>query len=100
MGMAYQEALQVLGKPSPLRFSRQSPLTVILVIGVNGSGKTTSIAKMAYRLNKDGHKVMLAAGDTFRAAAIDQLEEWGRRVDVPVISQRPGSDAGAVVYDG
>lgn len=94
-----EELVELLGKPSPLRFSRQSPLTVLLVIGVNGSGKTTSIAKMAYRLTNEGHKVLLAAGDTFRAAAIDQLNEWGGRVNVPVISQNPGSDPGAVVYD-
>src|SRR5436190_1608154 len=99
MGMAYQEALQVLGKPSPLRFAKQSPLTVILVIGVNGSGKTTSIAKIAHLLKNEGHSVILAAGDTFRAAAIDQLKVWGERVGVPVISQNPGSDPGAVVYD-
>ncbi len=94
-----EELAGLLGKSSPLRFSKQSPLTVILVIGVNGSGKTTSIAKMAYRLSREGHKVILAAGDTFRAAAIDQLEEWARRIEVPVIRQNPGSDAGAVVYD-
>lgn len=94
-----EELVKLLGKPSPLRFSKQSPLTVILVIGVNGSGKTTSIAKMAYRLTHEGHKVILAAADTFRAAAIDQLKEWGLRVDVPVISQNPNSDPGAVVYD-
>lgn len=94
-----EELSTLLGAPSSLRFSKQSPLTVILVIGVNGSGKTTSIAKMAYRLTGEGHKVMLAAGDTFRAAAIDQLQEWGRRIDVPVIAQNPNSDPGAVVYD-
>jgi len=94
-----EEMTSLLGKPSPLRFSKQSPLTVILVIGVNGSGKTTSIAKMAYRLSREGRKVLLAAGDTFRAAAIDQLEEWGRRIEIPVIRQNLGSDAGAVVYD-
>lgn len=94
-----EELTKLLGKPSPLRFSKQSPLTVILVIGVNGTGKTTSIAKMAYILTKQGHKVMLAAADTFRAAAIDQLQEWGNRVGVPVISQSQGSDPGAVVYD-
>lgn len=93
------EMAKLLGSPAPLRFSKQSPLTVILVIGVNGSGKTTSIAKMAHQLSREGHKVILAAGDTFRAAAIDQLEEWGRRIEVPVIRQNPGSDAGAVVYD-
>jgi fused signal recognition particle receptor len=86
-------------KPSSIRYSQKSPLTVILIIGVNGSGKTTSIAKMAYRFTKEGHRVMLAAADTFRAAAIDQLQEWGRRIDVPVISQNPGSDPGAVVFD-
>ncbi|MBV9689011.1 MAG: signal recognition particle-docking protein FtsY [Ktedonobacteraceae bacterium] len=94
-----EELVTLLGKPSPLRFSKQSPLTVILIIGVNGSGKTTSIAKLAYRLTREGRRVMLAAADTFRAAAIDQLKEWGNRVDVPVISQNPGSDPAAVVYD-
>ena len=103
-GAQVQKALReelslLLGKPSPIRFSQQSPLTVILVIGVNGSGKTTSIAKMAARFSHEGHKVLLAAADTFRAAAIDQLQEWGRRIDVDVISQNPGSDPGAVVYD-
>ncbi|MDQ6659686.1 MAG: signal recognition particle-docking protein FtsY [Chloroflexota bacterium] len=94
-----EELVKLLGKPSPLHFSQQSPLTVILVIGVNGSGKTTSIAKLAYRLTHEGHKVVLAAADTFRAAAIDQLKVWGERVEVPVISQNPNSDPGAVVYD-
>ena len=94
-----EELVKLLGKPAPLHFSKQSPLTVILIIGVNGSGKTTSIAKMAYRLTREGHKVILAAADTFRAAAIDQLKVWGERVNVPVISQNPGSDPGAVVYD-
>ncbi len=94
-----EELVALLGKPSPLHFAKQSPVTVILVIGVNGSGKTTSIAKIAYRLKKEGYSVILAAADTFRAAAIDQLKVWGDRVGVPVISQNPGSDPGAVVYD-
>jgi fused signal recognition particle receptor len=94
-----EELVVLLGKPSPLRFAKQSPLTVILIIGVNGSGKTTSIAKLAYRLSKEGHRVILAAADTVRAAAIDQLKVWGERIGVPVISQNPGSDPGAVVYD-
>ena len=94
-----EELVALLGKSAPLHFAKQSPITVILVIGVNGSGKTTSIAKMAYRLKKEGHTVILAAADTFRAAAIDQLKVWGDRVGVPVISQNPGSDPGAVVYD-
>ncbi len=75
-------------------------LSIILVVGVNGSGKTTSIAKLAHRLkNLSNRKVMIAAGDTFRAAAIEQLQTWGERVDVPVVANRPGSDPGAVVYD-
>lgn len=94
-----EEMAILLGKASPLHFAKQSPLTVVLVIGVNGSGKTTSIGKMARRLTDEGHKVILAAADTFRAAAIDQLKVWGERVGVPVISQGPGSDPGAVVYD-
>ncbi len=94
-----EELAALLGKPSPLRFAKQSPLTVFLIIGVNGSGKTTSIAKLSYSLTQQGRKVILAAADTFRAGAIEQLQEWGRRLDVPVISQNPGSDPGAVVYD-
>jgi fused signal recognition particle receptor len=94
-----EEMARLLGQASPLRFAKQSPLTVILVIGVNGSGKTTSIGKMSRRLVDEGHKVLLAAADTFRAAAIDQLKVWGERVGVPVISQGPGADPGAVVYD-
>jgi len=96
---ALREEMGQLLHASPLRFAKQSPLTVILVIGVNGSGKTTSIGKMAQRLTNEGHRVILAAADTFRAAAIDQLKVWGERADVPVISQGPGSDPGAVVYD-
>ncbi len=76
------------------------PLAIILVAGVNGVGKTTSIAKLAKFLAQSGRKPMLVAGDTFRAAAIDQLKVWGARVDVPVIAQGPGSDPSAVVFDG
>ncbi len=75
------------------------PLAVVLVVGVNGSGKTTSIAKLAKYHRDNGQKVLLAAGDTFRAAAADQLEIWGERVGVPVISHQPGSDPGAVAFD-
>ncbi|MGE7978115.1 signal recognition particle-docking protein FtsY [Psychrobacillus sp. NPDC093200] len=74
-------------------------LTVILFVGVNGVGKTTTIGKLAHRLNNDGKKVMLAAGDTFRAGAIDQLQVWGDRVGVEVIKQAEGSDPAAVMYD-
>ena len=94
-----EEMAKLLGKASSLNFSEKSPLTVILVIGVNGSGKTTSIAKMASRLSREGHRVVLAAADTFRAGAIEQLKVWGERIGVPVISQNQGSDPGAVVYD-
>jgi len=72
---------------------------VILVVGVNGSGKTTTIGKLARRLRDDGLKVMLAAGDTFRAAAIEQLEIWGDRNNVPVIAQAAGADPAAVIFD-
>src|SRR5690606_2024768 len=75
------------------------PLSIILIVGVNGSGKTTSIAKLAYRLSNNGRKVMLAAADTFRAAAIEQLKTWGERAGVPVIANQPGSDPAAVVFD-
>lgn len=72
---------------------------VILVVGVNGTGKTTSIGKLAHRLKSEGRTVMLAAGDTFRAAAIEQLKTWGERNRVPVISQHTGADSASVVYD-
>jgi fused signal recognition particle receptor len=77
-----------------------APLAVVLVIGVNGVGKTTSIAKLAHYLARQGKRPMLAAGDTFRAAAIDQLKIWGERTRTPVVAQGPGSDPGAVVFDG
>ncbi|MEK7848476.1 MAG: signal recognition particle-docking protein FtsY, partial [Chloroflexota bacterium] len=74
-------------------------LQVVLVVGVNGSGKTTSIAKLAHRLRGEGKRVVLAAADTFRAAAIDQLRVWGERAGAEVVSQGPGADPGAVAYD-
>ncbi|MCB1596821.1 MAG: signal recognition particle-docking protein FtsY, partial [Gammaproteobacteria bacterium] len=72
---------------------------LILMVGVNGSGKTTTIGKLARRLREQGLKVMLAAGDTYRAAAIEQLQVWGERNDVPVITQQTGADPAAVIYD-
>jgi len=72
---------------------------VIMAVGVNGVGKTTTIAKLAYRLKGDGHSLLLAAGDTFRAAAVDQLKVWAGRLDVPVVAQPTGSDAAAVAHD-
>jgi fused signal recognition particle receptor len=73
--------------------------SVILVVGVNGTGKTTTIAKLAHRLQGEGHSVILAAGDTFRAAAIEQLRIWGDQLGLPVVAQRAGADPGAVAYD-
>ena len=72
---------------------------VVLVVGVNGAGKTTSIGKLAAREKASGRKVMLAAGDTFRAAAVEQLKTWGERLGVPVVAQETGSDAASVLYD-
>jgi len=72
---------------------------VILIVGVNGSGKTTTLAKLAHHYRSQGKSVLIAAGDTFRAAAIEQLERWGERIDVEVIRQAAGSDPGAVVFD-
>jgi len=83
--------------PTPNISGRE--LSIILIVGVNGSGKTTSIGKLAHRLNLYNRNVLLAAGDTFRAAAIDQLKLWGERANVPVIANKPGSDPAAVVYD-
>ena len=77
----------------------QGKLNVILVVGVNGVGKTTSIGKIASKLKSEGKKVIVGAGDTFRAAAIEQLEEWGKRTGVEVIKQSHGSDPAAVVFD-
>ncbi|WIM37741.1 signal recognition particle-docking protein FtsY [Paenibacillus sp. PK4536] len=74
-------------------------ITVILFVGVNGVGKTTTIGKMAHRFKQEGKKVLLAAGDTFRAGAIEQLEVWGQRAGVEVIKQQSGSDPAAVMYD-
>ena len=79
--------------------SKQDSCRLILVVGVNGSGKTTSIAKLAHGFKNEGKKVILAAADTFRAAAVDQLKRWGERVGVEVIAHQPGGDPGAVVFD-
>jgi len=96
---ALREELQALLSFPPTPNISGREISIVLVVGVNGSGKTTSIGKLAHRLNISGRKVMLAAGDTFRAAAIDQLKTWGERIDVPVIANKPGSDPAAVVYD-
>ena len=85
-------------KPSGLNIQKDD-LTIILFVGVNGVGKTTTIGKLAYKLKQENKKVMLAAGDTFRAGAIEQLEVWGQRVGADVIKHQAGSDPAAVVYD-
>ncbi len=83
----------------PLVIDRSHQPFVILVVGVNGSGKTTTIGKLARRLKQQGLEVMLAAGDTFRAAAIEQLQVWGRRNEIAVIAQQSGADPAAVIFD-
>ncbi|KGK90509.1 signal peptide protein [Desulfosporosinus sp. HMP52] len=89
---------ELLGEKSSITFAKQGP-SIILVVGVNGVGKTTTIGKLANWLKQDGKRVLLAAGDTFRAAAIDQLEVWGERAGVEIIKQREGADPAAVAYD-
>lgn len=86
------------GEDNALHFAKQGP-TVFLFVGVNGVGKTTTIGKLAHRYKEEGKKVLLAAGDTFRAGAIEQLAEWGRRVGVDVVKKPEQSDPAAVVYD-
>ena len=93
------EMVKILGFPPVEITENIAPPRVLLVVGVNGSGKTTSIAKLAYNLKKQGRKVILAAADTFRAAAIDQLKKHGERVGAEVVAHQPGADPGAVVYD-
>ena len=90
--------LDMLSAPPPMDLSGR-PLSVVLVVGVNGTGKTTSIARLAHRMQLAGRKVILAAGDTFRAAAIEQLQTWGERVDVPVVAGQSGADPASVVFD-
>ncbi|HZF28125.1 MAG TPA: signal recognition particle-docking protein FtsY [Gammaproteobacteria bacterium] len=84
---------------APLTIDRTRKPFVILAVGVNGTGKTTTVGKLAQRLKSGGCSVLLAAADTFRAAAVEQLEEWGRRAGVPVVAQAPGADPAAVVHD-
>jgi fused signal recognition particle receptor len=93
------EATRILGiGGGPIRISSATP-TVVLMVGVNGVGKTTTIGKLATRYNAAGKKVVLAAGDTFRAAAVQQLEVWGRRVGAEVVRGKEGADPGAVAFD-
>ncbi len=93
------ELLELLGGPETEGLRRHEPLTAIMMVGVNGVGKTTSIAKLTRYLQLQGQSVIIAAGDTFRAAAVEQLGIWGERLGVPVIKQTSSADPGAVVYD-
>ncbi|WP_425917289.1 signal recognition particle-docking protein FtsY [Pseudomonas sp. GWSMS-1] len=98
---ALQEELTTLLKPveQPLKIDSSKQPYVILVVGVNGAGKTTTIGKLAKKLQQDGKKVMLAAGDTFRAAAVEQLQVWGERNQIAVIAQHTGADSASVIFD-
>ena len=92
-----EELRRRLQAPPPIVWENRP--SVVLLVGGNGSGKTTTAAKLAWRYTREGKSVMLAAADTFRAAAIDQLKTWGERLNVPVIAGQPGGDPGAVTYD-
>ncbi len=94
-----QEMVRMLEPTEPLHIDEPRILTVVFVVGVNGSGKTTTLGKLAYRYKQRGRKVVLCAGDTFRAAAIDQLRIWAERAGVDIIAQTPGSDPAAVLFD-
>lgn len=98
---ALQTEMQAILEPCAisLDIEAQNGTFVILMVGINGAGKTTTIGKLAKQLQNQGYSVMLAAGDTFRAAAVEQLQEWGKRNDIPVIAQQTGADSASVVYD-
>ena len=97
LSLIKQELLKIFPQPPTPNFT-QSP-HVILMIGVNGSGKTTSLAKLASHFKKMGKTVLIAAGDTFRAAAVEQLEMWAKKLDIPLIKSQPGSDPSSVAFD-
>lgn len=101
LAKALQQHLVDILKPvtSPLEIDASQSPYVILMIGINGAGKTTTIGKLAKRLQSEGKSVMLAAGDTFRAAAIEQLKAWGERNNIDVVAQQQGSDSASVVFD-
>ena len=101
LSQALKENLFEMLQPcsQPLQIPKLDVPFVILVVGVNGAGKTTSIGKLAHRLQAQGHSVMLAAGDTFRAAAVEQLQTWGERNNVQVVAQHSGADSASVIFD-
>ena len=98
---ALQSELADILEPAdqPLVIPEQDTPFVILVVGVNGVGKTTTIGKLARKFQSEGRKVMLAAGDTFRAAAVEQLQVWGERNEIPVVAQHTGADSASVIFD-
>ncbi|OLQ93701.1 signal recognition particle-docking protein FtsY [Vibrio ponticus] len=99
-GLLKEEMAEILSNvEQPLEVDTSKTPYVILMVGVNGVGKTTTIGKLAKQFQSQGKKVMLAAGDTFRAAAVEQLQVWGERNDVPVIAQHTGADSASVIYD-
>ncbi|EHH0750932.1 signal recognition particle-docking protein FtsY [Vibrio vulnificus] len=99
-GLLKEEMAEILSKvEQPLQVDSSKTPYVILMVGVNGVGKTTTIGKLAKQFQNQGKKVMLAAGDTFRAAAVEQLQVWGERNNVPVIAQHTGADSASVIYD-
>ncbi|MGR5254169.1 signal recognition particle-docking protein FtsY [Vibrio astriarenae] len=99
-GLLKEEMAEILSTvEKPLEIDTTKTPYVILMVGVNGVGKTTTIGKLAKQFQAQGKKVMLAAGDTFRAAAVEQLQVWGQRNDVPVIAQHTGADSASVIYD-
>ncbi len=95
---AFNSLISVFQYKADFKHSEEKPF-VEMIIGVNGAGKTTTIAKLANKYKKDGKKVMLGAGDTFRAAAIEQLSRWAVKLDIPIVSTQQGHDPSAVVYD-
>ena len=101
LNAALRSAILTILEPveAPLAIAQSENPFVIFMVGVNGAGKTTTIGKLAKRLQDDGQTVMLAAGDTFRAAAVEQLQVWGERNNVPVIAQQSGADPAAVIFD-
>jgi fused signal recognition particle receptor len=94
-----RHVMEILNGQSPPARPKPQPPEVILIVGVNGTGKTTTIGKLAHRLQREGKKVLLCAGDTFRAAAAEQLEIWSQRTGTTLIQQKPGADPSAVLYD-
>ncbi len=96
-----QQIMEDILKPceQPLKPESTGKPFVILMVGVNGAGKTTTVGKLAQQFKNQGHRVMLAAGDTFRAAAVEQLQRWGERLDIPVIKQAQGADSASVIFD-